>query len=83
MKFKMKQFGLEEEDCRLRVSCEAGKYQDRDEFGENNKIDETGKIDKNEKGDEKFLTEKKEEEDYKSNDFQQVTIQQALNELFG
>ena len=76
--YQMKKFGFDEEECRLRVTCEAGnkigekvdkieRVDEIDNFEDN--VDENKLIEKNEKGE-------------KDRYFQGVTLQQALNDLF-
>jgi hypothetical protein len=78
----MKQYGFDEEECRLRVTCEAG-----NKIGEkvdkiDEKFDEIKTIDKfDDNVDENKLIEKN-EKDEKNRYFQGVTVQQALNDLF-
>ena len=78
----MKKFGFDEEDCRLRVTCEAG-----NKIGEkvdkiDEKFDEIKTIDEfDDNVDENKLIEKN-EKDEKDRYFQGVTVQQALNDLF-
>jgi hypothetical protein len=78
----MKQYGFDEEECRLRVTCEAG-----NKIGEkvdkiDEKFDEIKTIDEfDDNVDENKLIEKN-EKDEKNRYFQGVTVQQALNDLF-
>ena len=47
----MEKLGLEEEDCRMRVSCEIGRQSNKKIFDK--KFDKTEKIDQNEKFDQR------------------------------